>query len=55
MNPFEILVCVFVLVVALDSFWKIFGNDITRWYIDRKIDKLGKDIEEFRKNNPSNK
>jgi len=55
MNLFEILVCAFILVVAVESFWKIFGNDITRWYFDRKIDKLGKDIEEFRKNNPLDK
>lgn len=55
MNIFEILLGALLLVWAIEVLWKVFGNDIVRWYIDRKINKLGEDIEKFQKNNPPDK
>lgn len=55
MNIFEILLGALFLVWAIEVLWKVFGNDIVRWYIDRRINKLGKEIEKFVKDNPPKK
>ena len=53
-GPFTI----FELLILLWLFFSILGYlwpSITAWVTDQMLDRLGKDIEEFRKNNPSNK